>query len=295
MGLTIMPNNRLNVLITGSNGQLGSELKAVSKNYNYCFFFSTKEDLNITNEDLLKKYLIQNNIQVIINCAAYTAVDKAEAEQRLADEINYIAVRNIALASKELNIKLIHISTDYVFNGKNYLPYLENDCTGPQSVYGESKLKGEESLVQINPKYSIIIRTSWVYSTFGNNFVKTMVRLGKENKVLGVVCDQIGTPTYARDLAIVILDIIPMLKNNNIELYHYSNEGVASWYDFAKNIMEIANLDCEVNPIQTFEYPTPAHRPYYSVLNKIKIKSSFDINIPYWKDSLKHCLTLLGY
>ena len=293
---TTMINKNFRILVTGSNGQLGSELKALSKNYIYHFFFSTKESLNITDFKALKQFILDNQINAIINCAAYTDVDRAENNDqlKLADIINHLAVGNLAQLSKELNITLVHISTDYVFNGESFKPYLESDSTQPKTIYGQTKLNGEKALININPNNSIIIRTSWVYSSYGNNFFKTMLRLGKDKDSLGVIYDQVGTPTYARDLAKVILDILPKLINDKVEIYHYSNEGVVSWYDFAKVIMETADLDCKVNPIETFQYPTPAKRPHYSVLNKAKIKSAFNIDIPYWKDSLNDCLALLG-
>jgi len=289
-----MPNEHFNILVTGSNGQLGKELRELSNNYSYNYYFTTRKELDISETQLIKDFVKKNNINVIINCAAYTAVDKAELEQELANNINHLAVKNLGAISKDLDIKLIHISTDYVFNGINYKPYLETDTSDPKSIYGKTKLDGELSLIDINPKHSIIIRTSWVYSSFGNNFVKTMLRLGKEKESLGVIFDQVGTPTYAKDLAKTILDIIPKINNENVEVYHYSNEGVASWYDFSKQIMEFSNLNCKINPIMTIDYPTPAPRPHYSILNKSKIKSKFNLDIPYWKDSLKDCLVLLG-
>jgi dTDP-4-dehydrorhamnose reductase len=210
-----------------------------------------------------------------------------------ADLVNRKAVKKLALVSQELEIKLIHISTDYVFDGKNFKPYCEQYITNPQGVYGKTKLDGENEMIKINPKNSIIIRTSWVYSSFGNNFVKTMLRLGKEKESLGVIFDQVGTPTYAKDLAKTILDIIPQINNDKVEIYNYSNEGVLSWYDFAKEIMKMAKLDCKINPIETFQYPTPARRPHFSLSNKSKIKSTFGIEIPFWKDSLDECLKIL--
>lgn len=284
----------LNILITGAKGQVGSELQALHANYSYTFFFTDREILDITDKEALKSYIKTNTIDTIINCAAYTAVDKAESDVSNADAINHTAVQYLAEIAKEKNIKLIHISTDYVFDGKNYRPYIETDSTAPQGVYGATKRKGEETLLHVNPKNSIIIRTSWVYSSFGNNFVKTMLRLGKEKEQLGVIYDQVGAPTYARDLAKAILDILPEIKNENLEIYHYSNEGVLSWYDFAKEIMKMAKLECKINPIETKEYPTPAQRPHYSLLNKSKIKKAFSISIPYWKDSLDACLKTLG-
>ncbi len=284
----------LNILVTGSNGQLGSEIKSISSNYDYNFFFTDRNSIDITNKENIKEYCQENNINVIINCAAYTAVDKAESDEINADLVNRKAVKKLALVSKELDIKLIHISTDYVFDGKNFKPYVEEFQTNPQGVYGKTKLDGENEMRDINPKNSIIIRTSWVYSSFGNNFVKTMLRLGKEKESLGVIFDQVGTPTYAKELAKVILDITKKINNKKVEIYNYSNEGVLSWYDFAKEIMRMAKLNCKINPIETFQYPTPAKRPHFSLLNKSKIKSTFGIEIPYWKDSLDECLKTMG-
>ena len=289
-----------NILVTGSNGQVGSEIKELSSNYQYKFYFTDKKELDISNLQDVRKYIIENNIDTIINCAAYTAVDKAETDELNADLVNRKAVKKLALISKELNIKLIHISTDYVFDGKNFKPYCEQFQTNPQGVYGKTKLDGEKEMININPKDSIIIRTSWVYSFYGNNFVKTMLRLGKEKDSLGVIFDQVGSPTYAKDLAKTILDIIPQLGTansfgaNNVQIYNYSNEGVISWYDFAKEIMKMAKLPCQINPIETYQYPTPAKRPHYSLLNKKKIKETFNIEVPYWKDGLDDCLKRLG-
>jgi dTDP-4-dehydrorhamnose reductase len=283
-----------NILITGSNGQLGSELRELSKNHNANFFFTDKESLDITDNEMITHFVEKNAIDIIINTAAYTAVDKAEEDIENADKTNHLSVKYLANTAKEKDIKLIHISTDYVFDGKNYKPYNENDKTNPNSIYGRTKLAGEQAMLEINPKNSIIIRTSWVYSSFGTNFVKTMLRLGKERDSLGVIFDQIGTPTYARDLAKAVLEILPNVHNNQVEIYHYSNEGVLSWYDFAKEIMRMAKIDCTINPIETKEYPTPATRPHYSLLNKAKIKKEFDMTIPYWKDSLDNCLKILG-
>ena len=292
-----------NVLVTGSNGQLGSEIKelvnegATLSGQESTFFFTDREALDITNFHAMEEFIDTNEIDIIINCAAYTAVDKAESDEYNADAINHVAVKDMAKLSKEKGLKLIHISTDYVFNGKNYMPYKEDDATAPNGVYGQTKLDGENAILEIAPKGAIIIRTSWVYSTYGANFVKTMLRLGKERQELGVIYDQVGTPTYARDLAQAILDILshPELDSRAaVQIYHYSNEGVLSWYDFAKEIMRMAKLTCQVNPIETKEYPTPAVRPHYSLLNKAKIKKEFNITIPYWKDSLDDCLRKLG-
>ena len=289
-----MANNVFNILVTASKGQLGSEIKGLSSNYSYNFFFTDRLNIDITNKDNIKDFCQTNNINVIINCAAYTAVDKAESDTENADLVNRKAVKKLAIVSSELNIKLIHISTDYVFDGRNFKPYKEEFQTNPQSVYGKTKLDGEKELININPKNSLIIRTSWVYSYYGNNFVKTMLRLGKEKDSLGVVFDQIGTPTYALHLAKIILDIIPQIENEKVEIVNFSNEGVVSWYDFAKEIMKMAKIDCKINPIETFQYPTPAVRPHYSLLNKAKIKKEFNIEIPYWKDGLDDCLKRLG-
>ena len=294
-----MPNSNsltttYNILVTGSNGQVGSEIKELSSNYNYNFFFTTRDDIDITSKESIKEFCQTNSINVIINCAAYTAVDKAQSDIENADLVNRKAVKKLSIVAKELNIKLIHISTDYVFDGKNFKPYVEEFQTNPQSIYGKTKLDGENEIRDINPLNSIIIRTSWVYSYYGNNFVKTMLRLGKEKEELGVIFDQIGTPTYAKDLAKIILDIVPQIDNQKVEIYNYSNEGVLSWYDFAKEIMKMAKLNCKINPIETYQYPTPAKRPHFSLLNKNKIKSTFNIEIPYWKDGLDDCLRRLG-
>jgi dTDP-4-dehydrorhamnose reductase len=292
----------MNVLVTGSNGQLGSELRELIQNLelkiqNYDFYFTTSEDLDITEHEKVRTFCDENDIKIIINCAAYTAVDKAEEEKELANKINHLAVKNLAQIAKEKDIKFIHISTDYVFDGTNFKPYSEDDKVNPKSVYGKTKLDGEKAIIKINPKNSIIIRTSWVYSSFGNNFVKTMLRLGKEKDELGVIFDQVGTPTYAKDLAVAILQILNdecLMLNEKVEIYHFSNEGVVSWFDFAKEIMKMAKIYCTINPIETYQYPTPAARPHYSLLNKAKIKKDFNIIIPYWKDSLDECLRILG-
>jgi len=283
----------LNILVTGSKGQLGSEINSLASDYMFNFFFTDKSTLDISSKEALSSFIEKKCINIIINCAAYTAVDKAEEENELADKINHQSVKFLAELSKEKNIKLIHISTDYVFNGENFKPYTEIDTISGNGVYGRTKLDGEEVMKNINPQNSIIIRTSWVYSSFGTNFVKTMLRLAKEKESLGVIYDQVGSPTYAKDLAKTILDIVPTINNKSVEIYNYSNEGVLSWYDFAKEIMRMAKIDCQINPIETKEYPTPAKRPHYSLLNKAKIKEQFNIVIPYWKDSLDNCLTIM--
>lgn len=283
------------ILVTGKNGQLGSEIKEISSSYTqHEFTFVDRNTLNLSNLCKLEDYFDDKTFDVIINCAAYTAVDKAESDQELANTINHRAVSLLAKIAKKKNMALIHISTDYVFDGKNYRPYIETDPTDPQGIYGRTKRDGENAILDVSPKNTIVIRTSWVYSSFGNNFVKTMLRLGKAQDSLGVIFDQVGTPTYARDLAKVILDILPQLKNEVPEIYHYSNEGVTSWYDFAQTIFELSNIQCIINPITTDQYPTPVKRPHYSLLDKSRIKNNFEITIPYWRDSLKECLKELG-
>lgn len=284
----------MNILVTGSKGQLGSEIQELASEYAYNFFFTDRNNLDITDVNAIKTFAEKNAINAIVNCGAYTAVDKAETDEVNANAVNHLAVSNLAQIAKEKNIILIHVSTDYVFDGKNFKPYTEDDTTNPNGVYGKTKLDGENALKEINPPNAVIIRTSWVYSSYGANFVKTMLRLGKEKESLGVIYDQVGTPTYARDLAKAILEILPNIKNEKVEIYNYSNEGVLSWYDFAKEIMRMAKLNCHINPIETKEYPTPAQRPHYSLLNKSKIKKEFSLNIPYWKDSLDECLIKLG-
>lgn len=278
-----------NVLVTGANGQLGSEIKYLSPSQNLNFIFTDIDELDITKIDDLRTFFSSNKIDHVVNCAAYTAVDKAEEEEELADLINHRAARNLALVTKEFLKKLFHISTDFVFDGLSLSPYTEEDRTNPLSVYGATKLAGERAILN-NGKDVIIIRTSWLYSSYGHNFVKTILRLSKERDSLGIVSDQIGTPTYARDLAAAILFII-----NSGDffpgIYHYSNEGKASWYDFAKAIVDIAGIECHIYPIGTDQYPTPAKRPPYSVLDKTKIKRAYNIEIPEWKSSLRKCLS----
>ncbi len=272
------------ILVTGSNGQLGSELRAIESNYpQYSFTFTDIEELDLTKKDEVIGFLEENKIDVCINCAAYTAVDKAEDEQELALLINKDAVENLAKACENVNARLIHISTDYVFDGTNHKPYEETDQPIPNSFYGLSKLKGEQTLVD-NIDDFVIIRTSWLYSTFGNNFVKTMIRLGGDRDELGVVVDQIGTPTYAADLANAIMATV---ESDKTGIYHYSNQGAISWYDFTKAIMEIKHIDCKVNAIESKDFPAKANRPFYSVMNKAKIAKDFNIEVPYWLDSLK--------
>ena len=285
--LTVQSNYMNNILVTGVNGQLGSELKEITPNFrDYNFLFTDVSDLDITAHDEVRAFIERNNINIIINCAAYTAVDKAESEPKLSDAINNLAVANFAQIANEKNIKLIHISTDYVFDGTNHKPYVETDTPNPKSVYGQTKLDGELAMRKINPINSIIIRTSWVYSKFGNNFVKTMLRLAETKSEISVVADQIGSPTSAADLAKAILTILPKIKNNSVEIFHYSNEGLCSWYDFAQEIFRIKNIKTLVNAVKTSEFPMLVKRPTYSVLDKSKIKTRFDLEITSWKDSL---------
>jgi dTDP-4-dehydrorhamnose reductase len=285
------------ILVTGANGQLGSELRELSIFYpEDKFTFVTRHELNLDDTLAIQAMFANKSFDVLINCAAYTAVDKAESEEDLAIAINTTAVQTLARIAKQQGISMLHVSTDYVFAGDNCKPYLETDLTCPQGVYGQTKLNGELAMLAINPERSLIIRTSWVYSRFGNNFVKTMLRLGKERSELGVIYDQVGTPTSAKDLALAILTIIQSPKLNSqksTEIYNFSNEGVCSWYDFAIAIFKATQISCKVNPIETKNYPTPAKRPHYSLLNKTKIKDTFALNIPYWKDSLHECLEYL--
>ena len=284
----------MNILVTGSDGQLGKEIKDLAANYaSFSFFFMDLPALDICNSSQLDVFLKDKNINMVINCAAYTAVDKAEQDADIAEKVNAIGVLNLVNALVKVNGKLIHISTDYVFDGNHFLPYKESDPVSPIGVYGETKRAGELAVLNSDID-SIVIRTSWLYSSYRNNFVKTMLHLGSEKENLEVIFDQVGTPTYARDLARTCLEILTgvnsaeISKNGN--LYHYSNEGVASWYDFAITIMELGGVNCKVKPIQTKDYPTLAKRPQYSVLNKSKIKTDFKIEIPYWRDSLKECI-----
>ena len=284
----------MRALITGSNGQLGSEIRELAANYRKLdFVFKDLPELDICNFEVLQAFIIDNNINAVINCAAYTAVDRAEEDAETVEQVNSMGVANLVNALQAVNGKLIHISTDYVFDGDHFFPYKESDPVSPIGVYGKTKRAGE--LAVINGAIdSIVIRTSWLYSSYGNNFVKTMLRLGSDKENLEVIFDQVGTPTYARDLANTCLKILCKNSSENISkngnLYHYSNEGVTSWYDFAISIIELGGENCKVKPIQTKDYPTLAKRPHFSVLNKTKIKIDFDIEIPYWRDSLKECV-----
>ena len=283
------------ILVTGANGQLGNEMRVVSAAYNaYNFLFVAKQDLPVDNIDALKKYFEDHTIDYCVNCAAYTAVDKAETEPEKALVVNATAVGNLAAICEAHHTQFIHISTDYVFDGTAAVPYTEAYPVAPVNMYGATKLKGEELAQQNNPA-SIIIRTSWVYSSFGNNFVKTMLRLMKEREQLNVVSDQQGCPTYAADLAGAIMQIIT--SNKAVEqagIYNYSNTGVINWYQFAEAIKELSGSKCMVHPIPSSSYPTPAKRPAYSVMDTAKIQHSFNIVIPLWKHSLQKCLSLIG-
>jgi dTDP-4-dehydrorhamnose reductase len=282
----------MRILITGCNGQLGNEMQLLEKkNPQHTYFNTDVAELDITDQAAIEKMVMDHDIDGIVNCAAYTAVDKAEDNQELCRKLNSLAPGYLAAAIEKRGGWMIQISTDYVFDGTNHTPYTEEAPTCPNSVYGVTKLEGEQAVQRNCPK-SMVIRTAWLYSTFGNNFVKTMIRLGKEKPELGVIFDQIGTPTYAHDLAVAIFAAI----NQGVVpgVYHFSNEGVISWYDFTKAIHRIAGITtCHVRPLHTSEYPTPASRPHYSVLDKTKIKTVYGIEVPYWEESLEVCMRKL--
>lgn len=287
----------MKILVTGAYGQLGSEIKELAGNYpGWQFLFTDADTLDIANEPAVEAFFAENQPAVVINCAAYTAVDKAETDWETAWKVNTLAPKLLADNAKRTGAKLIQVSTDYVFDGCAHKPYTEADDVKPVSVYGQTKLEGESHALASNPA-TLVIRTSWLYSAFGNNFVKTMLRLGRERGELNVVFDQVGTPTYAADLAWAILSIIGKTENQPDGfvpgIYHFSNEGVASWYDFAKTIFELSGENVKVNPVRSDQFPTPAKRPAFSVFDKLKIKNTFEIEIPYWKDSLKICLEKL--
>ena len=290
-----MNNQNIAILVVGASGQLGSEISALQGVYErYNFIFLERTDLDISCRVDLELFLSNRHIDAIINCAAYTNVVKAEMEVDVAEATNRKGVLNLAILAKRFSIKLIHISTDSVFDGEQHFPYIESDVTNPVNIYSRTKLDGESEMVAVNPKDSIIIRTSWVYSQYGSNFVKTMLAIGRKKKSIKVVCDQVGTPTYAKDLARLILTILPRISCDEVQVYHYSNEGAISWYDFAKEIFSQSGIDCEAEPISTIDYGAPVNRPSYSVLNKAKIKGKFDVTIPFWEDSLNECLQELG-
>ena len=289
----------MKVLITGSKGQLGSEIKELASVYeNLECIYKDLPELDICDVETLTTIISDQHINAVINCAGYTAVDKAEENPEIAEQVNAKGVLNLVNALKKVDGKLIHISTDYVFDGNHSQPYKESDPVRPIGVYGETKRAGELAVLNSSID-AIVIRTSWLYSVYGNNFVKTMLRLGNENKSTQVVFNQLGTPTYASDLAKTCLDILSDASSTNLSkkgsLYHYSNEGVTSWYDFASAIMEISNTDCKVIPIKTKDYPTQSRRPMYSVLDKSKIKSDFRVIIPHWKDSLANCIKKINH
>ena len=289
----------MKVLITGSNGQLGSEIKELAFEYeNLECIFKDLPELDICDTDALNTFIIDQHINAVINCAGYTAVDKAEENPKIAEQVNSKGVLNLVNALEKVDGKLIHISTDYVFDGNHSQPYNESDPVSPIGVYGETKRAGELAVLNSSID-AIVIRTSWLYSGYGNNFLKTMLRLGNEKKSIQVVFDQKGTPTFANNLAKTCLDILSDASSKKISkkgsLYHYSNEGVTSWYDFASAIMEISNIDCKVIPIETKDYPTQARRPLYSVLDKSKIKSDFKVTIPHWRDSLANCIKKINH
>ncbi|MBR5038170.1 MAG: dTDP-4-dehydrorhamnose reductase [Prevotella sp.] len=283
----------MNILITGCNGQLGNEIQLLENVDTHNTYFNTDvEELDITDLDAIEQFVTANSIDGIVNCAAYTAVDKAEANEELCTRLNAEAPAYLAQAIEKRGGWMIQISTDYVFDGTQHTPYREDDDTCPNSVYGRTKLVGEFNVLKLC-KRSMIIRTAWLYSTYGNNFVKTMIRLGREKTELGVIFDQIGTPTYARDLAQMIMTAIA--KGIEPGIYHFSNEGVISWYDFTKAIHRLAGITtCHVRPLHTSEYPTAAQRPPYSVLDKTKIKQTYGVEIPYWEESLRECIEKLN-
>lgn len=282
----------MNVLITGANGQLGKEIVNLAPHFPKLRFIETdKKSLDISNADAVKYFIHQHNIGAVINCAAYTQVDAAETNESAAYAINHLAVKNLAHLAKEFQFKLIHISTDYVFDGTATKPYIENHPVNPQNVYGQSKLLGEQAILNINPPNTIIIRTSWLYSQFGNNFVKTIYKLSAEKEKLTVVSDQIGSPTYAANLAQCILQIIPKINQEQASIYHFANQGSCSWYQFAQEIVSLSKHQCFVVPVTSANYPTVAKRPNYSVMNCDKIKNTFNISIPHWQEALQVCIS----
>lgn len=283
------------ILVTGANGQLGNSIRLLAKHYpQYNFLFTDVDTLDITDPQAVGKAIKDNQVDYVVNCAAYTAVDKAEDDEELCRRLNSYAVGVLGKAAHEAGAKMVHVSTDYVFSGTSYLPYKETDETRPVSAYGRTKLAGEQILQEVCPE-AVIIRTAWLYSEFGSNFVKTVLRLGKERDELRFVFDQIGTPTYAGDLAAAVMAVVAADEKGAYVpgIYHYSNEGVCSWYDFTVKILEIAGIACRVFPIETEEYPTRAVRPPYSVLNKKKIKETYGVTVPHWEESLRVCMEKL--
>ncbi|MFI3314219.1 MAG: dTDP-4-dehydrorhamnose reductase [Rikenellaceae bacterium] len=280
------------ILVTGANGQLGNEMRRVSLDSNDKYIFTDIAELDITDYSAIESLVTENSVDIIINCAAYTNVDKAEDDTVVANLINNSAVANLAKAATCVNATLIHVSTDYVFDGTAHIPYTEECLTSPIGVYGQTKLDGENSVVNSGCNH-IIIRTSWLYSQWGGNFVKTMQRLTAERDTLSVIFDQVGTPTYAGDLADVIGEIISTDQQHKQGIYHFSNEGVCSWFDFAYEICEQSGNSCSISPIHSDEFPCKVTRPNYSVLDKTKIKETFGVKIPYWTESLKKCISKL--
>lgn len=281
------------ILVTGCNGQLGNELRVLSaplsEGDDYAFHFTDAAELDITQRDAIYRYVEDHHISTIINCAAFTAVDKAESQPELCDLLNHVAPGYLAEAADSVGGTMIHVSTDYVFDGRGCTPYREDDPCNPQTVYGRTKLAGEERVIR-GCAGAVVVRTAWLYSTFGHNFVKTMLKLGREREELGVVFDQLGSPTYARDLAGAILQMV--CGDTLAGVYHFTNEGVCSWYDFTRTIFALSGIDgCRVSPLHTDEYPTPAQRPHYSVLDKTKVKTAYGIEIRWWADALKDCLS----
>ena len=282
----------MNILVTGANGQLGNEMQVLAReNLQHTYFFTDVQELDICDEQAVYAYVSEHKIDIIVNCAAYTAVDKAEDNVELCDELNNIAPGYLARAAQANGAVMIQVSTDYVFDGTAHIPYTEEEPTCPASVYGSTKLAGEQNVMDHCEK-AMVIRTAWLYSIYGNNFVKTMIRLGQERDSLGVIFDQIGTPTYANDLAQAIFAAIN--KGVVRGIYHFSDEGVCSWYDFTIAIHRLAGIaSCKVKPLHTADYPAKAPRPHYSVLDKTKIKDTFGIEIPHWEESLKRCINQL--
>lgn len=283
----------MRILVTGANGQLGQELRALPTT-DAIYYFTDIAELDITRADAVQHFVQEHSIEVIINCAAYTDVNRAEEEACKAERINAHAVANLATVAKNSDVTLIHISTDYVFGGNSInMPISEAATTNPLGVYGGTKLRGEEAIIRSGCKY-IILRTSWLYSSYGNNFVKTILRLAQEKESINVVYDQVGTPTYAGDLAVVIKMIAESELRHKHGIYHFSNEGAISWYDFAQAIVELSGCRCTINACRSEEFGTHVQRPHYSVLDKTKLKHTFGLSIPYWKDSLKECLSKIN-
>ena len=282
----------MNILVTGANGQLGMEMRNVSAGSADRYIFTDVAELDIADADAVDRVIASEKVEVIVNCAAYTNVDKAEEDEQTADLINHRAVAILASAAAKYGATLIHISTDYVFDGRSCVPYKEDDATSPTGAYGRTKLAGERAVIESGCRY-LIFRTAWLYSPYGKNFVKTMMRLTAEKDSLNVVFDQVGTPTCAADLAALIYKVISERKLDNQGIYHFSNEGVCSWYDFTVGIRELCGNTCDIYPCHSDEFPSKVERPHYSVLDKTKVKNTFGATVPYWKDSLRNCIKKL--